>query len=122
MTTPVNSIGMGQADYLQLFMQELTYQDPLKPMDNKEFLTQMAQFSALQQVSESNDHLNGLLQMTSANQALSLLGKHVTSNKGTGKVVNININQQGIQLEITSGSNDAERYRIGLNEITKILG
>ena len=38
---------------MKLFTQELTYQDPLKPIDNREFMAQMAQFSALQQAKET---------------------------------------------------------------------
>lgn len=71
------SAEMNQADYLKLFMQELTYQDPLKPLDNREFMAQMAQFSALQQAQTSNDALSQLLGMTSANQSLMMLGKQV---------------------------------------------
>lgn len=74
---PASAIAVEQADYLKLFMQELTYQDPLKPIDNREFMAQMAQFSALQQTQEINQSLDKLLGMTSANQMLMMLGKQV---------------------------------------------
>jgi flagellar basal-body rod modification protein FlgD len=74
---PASSVSVNQADYLKLFMQELTYQDPLKPIDNREFMAQMAQFSALQQAQETNQSLDKLLGMTSANQMLMMLGKQV---------------------------------------------
>ena len=74
-STPATDVN--QADYLKLFMQELTYQDPLKPIDNREFMAQMAQFSALQQAQTTNESLNQLLGMTSANQSLMMLGKTV---------------------------------------------
>ena len=41
--TPMQETGVNQTDYMKLFMQELTYQDPLKPVDNREFMAQMAQ-------------------------------------------------------------------------------
>jgi len=69
--------GVGEADYMKIFMQELTYQDPLKPMDNKEFMAQMAQFSALQQAQQSTQYLGQLLGTTAGNQAIMLLGKSV---------------------------------------------
>ena len=62
MTDPVNATGVNQADYLKLFMQELTYQDPLKPVDNREFMAQMAQFSSLQEARTTNEHLIKLLE------------------------------------------------------------
>ena len=74
---PSAGTDVNQADYLKLFMQELTYQDPLKPIDNREFMAQMAQFSALQQAQTTNDSLSQLLGMTSANQSLMMLGKTV---------------------------------------------
>src|SRR5688572_24913911 len=74
---PTQGSGVNQADYLKLFMQELTYQDPLKPIDNKEFMAQMAQFSALQEAQVTSKSLVQLLSMTSANQSLMLLGKTV---------------------------------------------
>ena len=74
---PTQGSGVNQADYLKLFMQELTYQDPLKPVDNREFMAQMAQFSALQEAQATNESLQALAGMTSGNQSLMLLGKFV---------------------------------------------
>ena len=74
---PTQESGVNQADYLKLFMQELTYQDPLKPVDNREFMAQMAQFSSLQEARTTNESLGLLMGMTSANQSLMMLGKQV---------------------------------------------
>lgn len=65
------------ADYMKLFMQELTYQDPLKPVDNREFMSQMAQFSALQQAQLTQESLTELVGMMSGTQTLMLMGKRV---------------------------------------------
>lgn len=80
MTDPVNAAegnDITQTDYLKLFMKELTYQDPLKPMDNREFMAQMAQFSSLQEARATNESLKLLAGTTSGNQSLMLLGKTV---------------------------------------------
>ncbi|MCW0218339.1 MAG: hypothetical protein OJI67_08460, partial [Prosthecobacter sp.] len=69
--------GVNQSDYMKLFMQELTYQDPLKPVDNREFMAQMAQFSALEQAQTSSELLGKLAGMTSGTQSLMLIGKSV---------------------------------------------
>jgi len=119
MTEPVNSVGMDQADYMKIFMQELTYQDPLKPVDNKEFMAQMAQFSALQQAKETNEGIGNLLNMTAANQGLNLINQNVSFRGMTGNVKNVKFDQNGTSLEVTSGG---ESYIIALKEITSING
>ena len=106
--------GVDQADYMKLFMQELTYQDPLKPIDNREFMAQMAQFSALQQAQMSNEALNQLLGMTASNQSLMLLGKTV---KVAGS------NEFGQVQEIKFMQNKPPKLMISMNggKLTKEL-
>ncbi|MFC3909490.1 flagellar hook capping FlgD N-terminal domain-containing protein [Legionella dresdenensis] len=89
------STGIEQADYMQLFMQELTYQDPLKPIDNREFMAQMAQFSLLQQVQEINEATRYVPGMLMGIQALSLLGKQVIlrDTKASGQVQSVSFKE-----------------------------
>lgn len=72
-----NKETLEQEDFLKLLMKELEYQDPLEPMDNKEFIGQMAQFSNLHQTSEVVNQLKNLSGMTSDYQTFQLLGKEV---------------------------------------------
>ena len=54
---PVAGRGMGslgQGDFLRLLTVQMQQQDPLNPVDNKEMLAQMAQFSSLAGVTETN--------------------------------------------------------------------
>jgi flagellar basal-body rod modification protein FlgD len=96
MTEPVNGVDVGQADYMKVFMQELTYQDPLKPIDNREFMAQMAQFSTLQQANASNENLDKLIRLHYGNRGLSLLGKEVklAGEEGYGTVEAIRFNAE----------------------------
>ena len=118
---PTPSTDINQADYLKLFMQELTYQDPLKPIDNREFMAQMAQFSSLQQAQTMNESLGQLLGMTSANQSLMMLGKQVKiKNKDEwGIVREIQFHDNGpLQLKIDIKGSLIETQ---LTEITDVL-
>jgi flagellar basal-body rod modification protein FlgD len=110
-----------QTDYLKLFMQELTYQDPLKPVDNREFMAQMAQFSSLQEARTTNESLNTLLNMNHANQSLMMLGKEVkvSGSDGYGKVRKIIFSQnEPNKLIIDINGSQLEKQ---LEEITDVL-
>lgn len=75
--TATNAFGMGFEDLLRIVLTQLTYQDPLKPMENFEFVSQLAQFSQIQQGQTMSDRLLGILQAEATGQATSLLGRSV---------------------------------------------
>lgn len=77
-TSNVNTSLINQSDFLKLFMQELTYQDPMKPIDNREFMAQMAQFSALQTNQGMSEQLERLTGLMSVSLTLDFLNKQVT--------------------------------------------
>jgi flagellar basal-body rod modification protein FlgD len=68
---------IGQEDLFKILLTQLSYQDPLKPMDNQEFVSRLAQFTSLEQTKEMNDRMEYLVTMESTNQSLGLLGKTV---------------------------------------------
>ena len=78
---------------LKIIMTQLSYQDPLKPMDNFEFVSQLAQFSQIQIGQTGNDRLQEVAAAQATLQATSLLGKTVDVPAGSttlsGKVVSI---------------------------------
>lgn len=51
---------LGQADFLKLLTTQLTMQDPTDPVDNKEMIAQMAQFSSLSGITEMGDTLKAI--------------------------------------------------------------
>ena len=84
------SINMNKDDFLQLLMAQLQNQDPLSPEDPKDFVSQLAQFSSLEQQINSNSNLENLSkalqslqQSQSMAQGVSLLGKTVQGNGNT---------------------------------------
>ncbi len=121
MTDAINNIDLGQADYMKLFTQELTYQDPLKPIDNREFMAQMAQFSTLQQALATNEVLKNLLITTVANQSINLLGKTVKieGSEDYGVVRSIKFNKNAAP-EIVVQQNNGGTPTVNLNQIIEV--
>lgn len=78
--------GLSMDDLLRLLMTELSYQDPLKPVENKEFLSQMAQFSSLDTTRQLNENIERMISLQSLNQSVGLLGKTVDAITGTATV------------------------------------
>lgn len=86
-STSVPTNGIGQEDFLKILLTQLSYQDPLKPMDNQEFIAQMAQFTTLEQTKQLNDRLDSLLSIQSSDQSIGLIGKTVEINTSSGAAV-----------------------------------
>ncbi len=61
---------VGQETFLKLMVTQLKNQDPFKPMENGEFLSQIAQFSTVTGINELNDTFSQLAASLSSNQAL----------------------------------------------------
>ena len=71
---------MSQSQFLKLMTVQLANQDPFKPMENGDFLGQMAQFSTvtgIEQLSTSFDTLSQSVNQGQAMQAAALVGKQV---------------------------------------------
>jgi flagellar basal-body rod modification protein FlgD len=81
---------LGKDDFLKILLTQLTHQDPTKPLEDKEFVAQMAQFSTLEQMSNMNSELSNLYALLARSQAYGLLGKNVEILEGermiTGRV------------------------------------
>ncbi|MDR0554649.1 MAG: flagellar hook assembly protein FlgD [Treponema sp.] len=68
---------LGKDDFLKLLITQLSYQDPTAPLEDKEFIAQMAQFSTLEQMTGMAKDFNRLANLLSGNEAVSALGKPV---------------------------------------------
>ncbi|MDR2718097.1 MAG: flagellar hook assembly protein FlgD [Treponema sp.] len=68
---------LGKDDFLKLLITQLAYQDPTAPMEDKEFIAQMAQFSSLEQMTSMAADFAKLSAMITETGASSALGKGV---------------------------------------------
>ncbi|MGR9014136.1 MAG: flagellar hook assembly protein FlgD [Gammaproteobacteria bacterium] len=73
---------LGQEEFLKLMTTQMTHQDPSKPMQNGEFITQMAQFgtvSGIQDLQKSFGEFSSSINSSQALQATSLVGRRVSA-------------------------------------------
>ncbi|RRN78589.1 flagellar basal body rod modification protein [Pseudoxanthomonas sp. SGD-10] len=74
------SDSLGQADFLRLMTEQLKHQDPLNPMENSQFLGQLAQFSTVQGIETLNTQVKAFSSALSSDQLLrgaALVGREV---------------------------------------------
>lgn len=129
-----NTGELGKDDFLNLLVTQLRYQDPLNPTDDKEFIGQMAQFSALEQMQNLNTSF-------SATKAFALIGKSVTAtvkdpttfetNVIVGEVTSIKtisgayyavINNTDVAVENISEVTDSYYSQNNLSAYTSLIG
>jgi len=68
---------LGKDDFLKILITQLSYQNPAAPMEDKEFIAQMAQFSTLEQMTGMAKDFAKLTAMITGTEASSSLGKNV---------------------------------------------
>lgn len=74
---------LGKDAFLKLLVTQLQNQDPLNPLDDKEFIAQLAQFSSLEQMTNISDGIKSLTEKTAQQDMLSAvnyIGKEVTAS------------------------------------------
>lgn len=123
-TAALQTAGLTQQDFLQVLMTQLSYQDPLKPMDNEQFLAQMAQFSSLGLMQQQNDKTDTLLAIQSAAQTVGLLAHSVQMNTNTGVQVGtvgaISFLSDGTPQLTVNLANGTVLTGIGLSQVTLV--
>jgi flagellar basal-body rod modification protein FlgD len=111
----LQNAGLSQQDFLKVLTTQLQFQDPLKPLDNDQFLAQMAQFSTLGLMQQQNDATNSLLTIQAATQTVGLLGKSVQVTTSTGV-------QAGAVSSITFQSDGTPQLAVKLGDGTVLTG
>jgi flagellar basal-body rod modification protein FlgD len=119
-TAATSAFGLSFDSLLKIILTQLTYQDPLKPMDNFQFVSQLAQFSQIQIGQTTNDKLTALATAQSNVEAAGLLGKQVDIGAGaaviTGTVTAIAFSSGNSSITIQT----ADKQTISNINITSI--
>jgi flagellar basal-body rod modification protein FlgD len=80
---------LGKDDFIKILITQLTHQDPTSPMEDKEFIAQMAQFSSLEQMTNMAQDFARLSGLLSSGEAAGALGKNVELVDGDRTVTGV---------------------------------
>lgn len=90
--------------FLQLLVAQMQYQDPLEPTDNTEYISQLANFSSLEQMQNMSESMSNMSAASDLQRATALVGKYVTvvdqGSNVSGKVDAIEIKDGSAYLSI----------------------
>lgn len=119
-----NTLGntnLSESDFLTLLVQQLQNQDPLNPVSNAEFATQLAQFSTVEGIAQLNQNISNLLVLQDIGAGASLIGKTVvyvpngSSTPKQGTVGGVQINNGQILLNVGADT-------VTLGQLRGVLG
>ena len=96
---------LGQDAFLKLLVTQLTSQDPMHPMEDTQFISQMAQFSALEQTTQMEKQVSQLRTSQDVVQANNLIGRSVQLDDGTaGTVGAVDLSGTSPQIVVNGAS------------------
>ena len=106
---------LGPDVFLKLLITELQYQDPLSPMDNAQFMTQLAQLSSL----EATQNLQMSSQALGLMQSAAFVGKTVEIIGHDGEII-IGVVDE-VQFENSAPVLVVEGERVGLESVLRVI-
>lgn len=136
-TTSTSNDTLGKDAFLQLLVTQMQYQDPLDPQDNSEYLSQLAQFSALEQMTNVAEGLTEVSELVSnintsvlVAQLSNMIGQTVTwstdstDSSGTTTTTKLSGTVKGVSISDGTPSLQVESngtiYKVAVGNITAI--
>ncbi|MBP3960895.1 flagellar hook capping protein [Gemmata sp. G18] len=108
MATTSSVASIGQDQFLQLLIAQLKNQDPLSPVDNSQFITQLASLNTVQGLQDLNASFAQQLKLQQLTQGADLIGKTIeylpagASETRTGKVSSVEAQSGSFVLQVGS--------------------
>ena len=96
---------LNQDDFLKLLITQFSTQDPMNPVTDTAFISQMAEFTSLENAKETQSEISLLRQQSANQEAISMIGKEVELLSGDdgvifGKVSKVLIDSDGPKLVV----------------------
>lgn len=122
--TTTGSNTLGKDDFLKLLMTQLENQDPTNPTDDQQFISQMATFSTLEQITNMATSINNLANAQNQNQFLqasTMIGKEVTYLNDQNQEITSAVKSVAFKNgKTTFQLDDAANTSIDASQITQI--
>ncbi|HWT24627.1 MAG TPA: flagellar hook capping FlgD N-terminal domain-containing protein [Solirubrobacteraceae bacterium] len=109
---------MGKDQFLKLFVAQLQHQDPMNPMQDQDFMGQMASFSTLEQVTNMAKANEAMASNLALSQSVGLIGRTVTwttdaaGTTQTGRVEKVNHTEDGKTVLTVGGTEGVDPSKI----------
>jgi flagellar basal-body rod modification protein FlgD len=119
---------LGKEDFLKILLVQLQNQDPLNPMQDKEFIAQMATFSTLEQITNMNKMMENFVNQQLGDSILkysSMIGKKIeweqptweeTTASESGVVKSVKWKNNEIVLELEDGTEVNSKWIIRISD------
>lgn len=119
-----SSTSLGMQDLMKILLTQLQYQDPTQPMDNAQFVAQIAQFATLDETRQMNQSMTQLASTESLTQSVGLLGRTVnyttaSSGAGSGQVTLITLSSGTPTMSITA-SDGTVTSGVAISQLTTV--
>lgn len=116
-----SQFGTSTQDFLQLLVAQLVNQDPLNPMEDMDFTSQLAQLQSLQEQVAMTKSMNAMRMDSQFQSATNLIGKEVTGldkdgKEHTGVVVKVSQTSDDVFVELGDGT------KLSVSNVTNIVG
>jgi|GEM_PF-2400068 flagellar basal-body rod modification protein FlgD len=106
-----SKLELEEQDFLKILTTQLKSQDPTNPVDDKNFITQMAQLTSIRELNNLNKNILSLVSQNSINSSLSMISKTInwidnqTGQSMSDKVVGVRLNDNGeVFLKTSKGA------------------
>jgi flagellar basal-body rod modification protein FlgD len=111
-TSSATGDSVNENQFLNLLVTQLQYQDPTQPMDDSQFVSELAQFSSLQESTNLNTTMSGFTNTSSLQTAASMIGATVTTS-----ATDSNGDAIGGQVSSASNANGTINVVVGSNTV-----
>lgn len=112
---------LNENDFLKILTTQLKTQDPTNPVDDKTFISQMAQITTLKELNTLNNNILSLVSQNAINSSLSMISKSIewldndTGISYSDRVISVRLNSDGeVFLKTEKG------YLVSLKQVIEV--